>query len=182
MQSGQGTQAGELGKGASEGLGWSVWLQLTQDYLSTSVFVTLLAFAAFPTPFCSHFPLVDANVWRHHGRVSVSQPPLGWQLPCESISHLLGGSCKLNGLHRAAESCEVEVQGKCKGFAEGGRWRERPTHCLGHYAGSFVEHFMLIAAWVQNATQAKWWQFAPPPFLLSLYQIQCQDKMKLRSS
>lgn len=106
------------------------------------------------------------------------QPPLRWQLPCESRSHLLGGSCKLNGLRRASESCEV--QRKCKGFSKGGRWRVGPAHCPGHHTGSFVEHFTLISAWVQNATQAEWEQFAPP-FLFFLYWIQCQDKMKWRS-
>ena len=106
------------------------------------------------------------------------QPLLGWQQPCESRSHLLGGSCNLNGLHRAAESCEV--QRKCKGFAKGGRWRVGPAHCPGHHIGSFVEHFTLTLAWVQNATQAEWEQFAPP-FLFCLYWIQCQDKMIWRS-
>lgn len=96
---------------------------------------------------------------RHHGRVSISQPPFRWQMPRESRSHLLWGSCKLSGLLRAAESCEV--QGKCKGFVEGSRWREGPTHWLECCTCSFVEHFTPISGWVQNATEAEWWQFAP---------------------
>lgn len=44
---------------------------------------------------------------------------------------------------------------------EGGRWREGTARCMECCACSFVEHFTPISAWVQNATQAEWWQFAP---------------------
>lgn len=107
-------------------------------------------FSAFPTLSCSHFPLADASMWRHPGRVRLSQPPFRWQMPHESRSHLLWGSCELSGLLRAAESCEV--QGKCKGFVEGGRWREGPARWLECCARSFVEHFSPVSV----SMGAKW--------------------------
>lgn len=129
--------------------------------------------AAFPTLPCSHFPLADASMWRYHSRVSLSQSPFRRQMPHESRSHLLWGSCKLSSPLRAADL--LRWKGSAKAL-----WRvadgARDWHCwLECHAQSSVEHFMPVSVSMGAKYNPSRMVAGCTLLLLTLYQSQSQD-------